>query len=324
MVLLDVRSPSEYATGHIVGAQNLPLFDDSERAEVGTLYKQVSRDRAVERGLEFVGPKMASLVRDARRLAHGEPIELYCARGGMRSASVGWLLRTAGLTVHVMPGGYKAYRAGFERMLSGNDWLLVVIAGATGSGKTELLHVMERLGAQVLDLEGLASHRGSVFGGVGQAAQPTTEHYINLLHDRFAQFSPDRPVFCEGESMLVGHVCIPPALYSMMQQGRSVEVQAPREERLERIMDEYGELSVDELRACFVKIAKRMGPEQTKMAIESLDRGDILTAASLGLEYYDKCYRKAAHQGADGVVEVNKESKERVALNLIERYEKSY
>lgn len=324
MVLLDVRSPSEYATGHIVGALNLPLFDDSERAEVGTLYKQVSRDRAVERGLEFVGPKMASLVRDARRLAHGEPIELYCARGGMRSASVGWLLRTAGLTVHVMPGGYKAYRAGFERMLSGNDWLLVVIAGATGSGKTELLHVMERLGAQVLDLEGLASHRGSVFGGVGQAAQPTTEHYINLLHDRFAQFSPDRPVFCEGESMLVGHVCIPPALYSMMQQGRSVEVQAPREERLERIMDEYGELSVDELRACFVKIAKRMGPEQTKMAIESLDRGDILTAASLGLEYYDKCYRKAAHQGADGVVAVNKESKERVALNLIERYEKSY
>lgn len=323
MVLLDVRSPSEYASGHIVGALNLPLFDDTERAEVGTLYKQVSRDRAVERGLEFVGPKMASLVRDARRLAHGEPIELYCARGGMRSSSVGWLLRTAGLTVHVMPGGYKAYRAGFERMLSENSWLLVVVAGATGSGKTELLHVMERLGAQVLDLEGLASHRGSVFGGVGQAAQPTTEHYINLLHDRFAQFSPDRPVFCEGESMLVGHVCIPAALYSMMQQGRSVEVQAPREERLQRIMAEYGALSVDDLRDCFLKIAKRMGPEQTKMAVQALDRGDVMMAASLGLEYYDKCYRKTSCQGMDGTVEITKESMEHVAQNLIDSYEKS-
>lgn len=326
MVIIDVRSPSEYASGHIVGAINLPLFTDQERAEVGTLYKQVSREKAIERGLEFVGPKMVDIVRTARKLAlttPGEPLEMYCARGGMRSASVAWLLRTSGVAVNVIRGGYKAYRARFESSLATDPWQLVVVSGATGSGKTELLEEMQTLGAQVLDLEGLASHRGSVFGGVGQGEQPTTEHFINILHDRFDHFTTTRPVFCEGESMLIGHVFLPATLYKMMQNAEQILAVAPREERLDRIMKEYGALPIDDLMACFVKITKRMGPEQTRAAITALQGGDILTAASLGLDYYDKCYRKGEKVGRSIAIELRKNNMQENAMKIFEKYEKN-
>lgn len=325
MVIIDVRSPSEYAAGHKVGAHNVPLFSDAERAEVGTLYKQVSREKAIERGLEFVGPKMADIVRTVRKLASrdDDPIELYCARGGMRSASVAWLLRTAGLAVDVIKGGYKAYRADFERSLLVDQWSLVVINGATGSGKTDLLRNMATRGAQVLDLEGLANHRGSAFGGVGQGEQPTTEHFINLLHNQFEYFSIDRPIFCEGESMLIGHVYLPRALYDLMQRSEQVEVIAPREDRLDRIVDQYGALPLSELKECFLKIAKRMGPDQTRAAIEALDASDITRAASFGLDYYDKCYKKAAKLDEAFILELHKERIAQSAEILIERYEKN-
>lgn len=323
MVTIDVRSPLEFEAGHKVGAINMPLFSNEERAEVGTLYKQVGRERAVERGLEFVGPKMAELVRTARQLSAGEPIELYCARGGMRSGSVAWLLRTAGLEVNIIKGGYKAYRAEFERNLAEKQWRLVVLSGATGSGKTELLHAIERASGQVLDLEGLANHRGSVFGGVGQGAQPTTEHFINLLHDRMDSFDKSRPVFCEGESMLIGHVYMPRALYDTMQSSPQVEVTSDREDRLQRIMREYGTLPVERLRECFLKIAKRMGPEQTKNAVEALDRGEIRAAAYLGLDYYDKCYKKSERLSEAHVLELSSNEIEAKVDELIKKYEKS-
>lgn len=326
MTTIDVRSPSEYATGHIVGAINMPLFSDSERAEVGTLYKQVSRERAIERGLEFVGPKMADIVRQARHEAArepSEPLRVYCARGGMRSASVAWLLRTSGIAVNIIKGGYKAYRALFEQSLVSDPWRLVVLSGATGSGKTELLDAMAGLGAQVLDLEGLAVHRGSVFGGIGQGVQPTTEHFINLLHDRFDSFTSSRVVFCEGESMLIGHVFLPAALYSLMQRSEQVVVSAERSERLRRIMQGYGQLPMEELKACFTKIAKRMGPEQTSQALQALEEGAVDRAASLGLDYYDKCYRKGARIDQAFTIELKENEIEATARKIIEKYEKN-
>lgn len=323
MVTIDVRSPLEFEAGHKVGAVNMPLFSNEERAEVGTLYKQVGREQAVERGLEFVGPKMAELVRTARRLSGGEPIELYCARGGMRSGSVAWLLRLAGLEISVIKGGYKAYRAEFEENLAQKRWQLVVLSGATGSGKTELLHAIERASGQVLDLEGLANHRGSVFGGIGQGSQPTTEHFINLLHDTMDRFDISRPVFCEGESMLIGHVYMPRALYDLMQSSPQVEVISGREDRLQRIMREYGELPLERLRECFLKISKRMGGEQTKNAVEALDRGDVRTATELGLDYYDKCYKKSERLAEAHVLEISSDEIEAKADELIKKYEKS-
>ncbi|MFN7899561.1 MAG: tRNA 2-selenouridine(34) synthase MnmH, partial [Synechococcaceae cyanobacterium] len=181
--LLDVRSPAEFAQGHIPGAINLPVFDDAERAEIGTLYKQQGREAAVLRGLALVGPRLESLaacLAERAAASPGQPLRLQCWRGGMRSDSVAWLAGRLGLATLVLQGGYKAYRqwvlAQFERA-----WPLRLLGGRTGTGKTALLLALRQRGVAVLDLEGLAHHRGSSFGGLGLPPQPSSEHYENRL-----------------------------------------------------------------------------------------------------------------------------------------------
>lgn len=292
-VIVDVRTPAEFESGHIVGAVNIPLFSNQERAEVGTLYVQVGRDQAVEKGLEFVGMRLAELVREAKRVAQGQDIYLYCWRGGMRSASVAWLFSTAGLNVKLLKGGYKAYRHAFDQMLE-QPWKLIILSGATGCGKTELLQYIAKSGEQMLDLEGIAHHKGSVFGGFGQEPQPTTEHFINLLHHKMREFDPTRRVWCEGESMLIGHVFLPQQLYNIMRRSPIIEINMETEERLDRLCLEYGEFSLEMLRNAFGKISKRSGTEQTTAALEALGHGDIRTAARIAIQYYDKAYAKSA------------------------------
>ncbi len=296
---MDVRTPAEFASGHIPGAYNIPLFSDEERAVVGTLYVRTGREEAIEKGLEFVGPKMAGIVRAAKELCGGREIFLYCWRGGMRSGSVAWLLETAGLRVTLLDGGYKSWRRAFDALLENHPWRFVMLAGATGCGKTELLGRLEAMGEQVLDLEGIACHKGSAFGGLGQRPQPTTEHFINLLHERMRDFDPSRRVWCEGESMLVGHVFIPQTLFTMLRSGGVIEVEMAREQRLDRLMVEYGAFPAEELSDAFRRIAKRMGPEQSASAIAALDAGDVRAAASLALEYYDKSYARNLPEDAN-------------------------
>lgn len=291
-LIIDVRTPAEFASGHINGAVNLPLFTNEERVVVGTLYVRQGKDEAVEKGLEFVGPRMAQIVKDAKKLAQGRTIGIYCWRGGMRSGSVGWLLSTAGLDVRVLKKGYKAYRHNFEQMLNNTPWQIVLLSGSTGCGKTELLQHLAQMGEQVLDLEGLANHRGSVFGGLGQGQQPTTEEFMNRLHHVFRTFDPMRRIWCEGESISIGHVFLPQKLYDIMHQGVQIEIEMSVDQRMDRIMMEYGNFSQAELIAAFEKIRKRFGFDQTKLAINFVEQGDIYSAAKMALKYYDKVYRK--------------------------------
>lgn len=292
-VIIDVRTPAEFEAGHIPGAQNLPLFSNDERAEVGTIYVQVGRDQAVERGLEFVGARLAELVREGKRLSGGRQLYMYCWRGGMRSGSMAWLMSTAGLNVTLLKGGYKAYRNRFEMMLE-HPWEFIVLAGSTGCGKTELLLEIEKQGEQVVDLEGIANHKGSAFGGFGQELQPTTEHFINLLHAKMSTLDPTRRVWCEGESMLIGHVFLPQKLYAIMKSAPLIEVTMDIEQRLDRLCVEYGSFSAEMLREAFLKISKRSGPEQTAAALSALENGDTRTAARIALQYYDRAYAKSA------------------------------
>lgn len=291
-VIMDVRTPAEFETGHIVGAVNLPLFTNEQRAIVGTIYKKKGREEAVQKGLEFVGPRLAEIVSTAKLLSRGKPIYMYCWRGGMRSGSVAWLLETAGLEVTLLAGGYKGYRRHFEQLLDGNSWQFALLTGMTGCGKTKLLEILAQRGEQVLDLEGLANHRGSAFGGIGQGEQPSTEHFINLLHNAFCGFTPQRYIWCESESMRIGKVYIPEMLFKRLGRDIVIQVAMEREQRLDIIMEEYGELPPEKLSKSFRQIAKRMGPEKMKEAVELVDEGEIRAAASMGLDYYDKTYAR--------------------------------
>lgn len=293
-IIVDVRTPAEFEKGHIPGAINIPIFSNEERVVVGTIYVQVGKEQAVEKGLEFVGPRLAQMVKDAKKASQGKTIYLYCWRGGMRSGSVAWLFTTAGLQVALLKGGYKAFRGSFETLVNNNKWQFIMLGGSTGCGKTELLQNLKQSGEQIIDLEGLASHKGSAFGSFGMGAQPTTEHFINLLHIYMLSLDPKRRVWCESESMLIGHVFLPPIFYGLMSRSPQINIDMDTEQRLDRLCVEYGQFSTEMLKEAFTKIRKRLGFDQTKMALEALDNNDVREAARLALSYYDKAYQQSS------------------------------
>ena len=174
--IIDVRSPKEFKHAHIPGAINMPLFDDAERAIVGTAYKQEGREIAILKGLEIVGPKMAPMVAEIKEKFSGKPIVLHCWRGGMRSKSVATLLSFCGIDTEVIKGGYKSYRKEVQNLFLQN-MEYIILGGRTGSAKTKILSALKTSGEQVIDLEKLANHKGSAFGDLGEDVQPTTEIY---------------------------------------------------------------------------------------------------------------------------------------------------
>ncbi len=287
--VFDVRSPGEYSRAYIPGALNLPLFEDNERALVGTTYTKRGKQEAVELGLKFVGPKLARFVRLVRRDSKGADIVVHCWRGGMRSSSVAWLLSTAGFNVATLQGGYKSYRQLCQNYFS-KKWNIVILSGPTGSGKTEVLQHLRDLGEQVIDLEGIANHKGSAFGALGQALQPSTEMFENLLFEQLYTCDPSRPIWLEDESMSIGTVFIPNSLFQQMAMAPSVVLNVPVDVRTERLVKDYGSFSAEELTSCIGKLSKRLGGDSAQEAIAAVDNGDLERAVSITLKYYDKAY----------------------------------
>ena len=288
-VMLDVRSPAEYQKGHIPGAVSFALFSDDERARIGTLYKQKGREPAVEEGLRVIGPRLLDIVQHARKLADDGQVKLYCWRGGMRSGSVAWLLKTAGFSVQVLPGGYKTYRTAAVEVFEGIR-NLIVLQGATGSGKTDILHSMACRGEQVLDLEGLAHHRGSAFGALGQAEQPETQHFQNEIYRVLRSFDFNRRIWVEGESKSVGRCYLPDELWNQMARANVLEIAVPAELRVQRLVQEYGQFEPELLGASIQKLRKRLGGLRTQEALDLLAAGDLSAVARLLLVYYDDSY----------------------------------
>jgi tRNA 2-selenouridine synthase len=285
--VLDIRTPAEYSQGRLPGAISLPLFSDEERVIVGTLYKQHGRDQAVMKGLDLVGPKLKRFVLEANK--YKGALFLYCWRGGMRSNSMGWLLQTAGREVYVLDGGYKAYR-GHCRALISKGLKLIMLSGPTGSGKTEILQQLVALGHQVLDLEGLANHRGSSFGGIGQPLQPGTEQFTNLIFEKISEFDLSRPIWVEGESQNIGKVFILDELFSQMNCCPTIRIDPPKSGRIERLVRDYACFPAEELQLSIEKISKRLGGKDTKDTLEALHAGDYRRVADITLAYYDKTY----------------------------------
>lgn len=289
--VLDVRSPGEYAQGHIPGALSFPLFSDAERAEVGTMYKQVGKEEAMELGLRIVGPKMESFVKQAKILASNRQLAVHCWRGGQRSGSMAWLFRQAGFEVITLEGGYKAYRHHVLESFEKSDLNIVVLGGRTGSGKTKILHALRDLGEQILDLEGIAHHKGSAFGFIGEAPQPTVEQFGNDLFAAIGTLDPDKRVWVENESRSIGRVFIPDGFWFHMRAASLVNIRVPEEARIQNLLADYVLSDRTELEIAFQKIASKLGGLNLKTALEALEQADFVTAARIALSYYDKTYQ---------------------------------
>ncbi|MDX2283944.1 MAG: tRNA 2-selenouridine(34) synthase MnmH [Bacteroidia bacterium] len=294
-LMVDVRSPGEYQRGHIPGAVSIPLFDDAERAIIGTLYKQQGREAAVMKGLELVGPKMAGFVRQAQRQAPAPRLWVHCWRGGMRSESMAWLWKTAGFSVATLTGGYKAYRRYVLEQL-GQPLQLVVLGGYTGSGKTAILHALAGQGEQVLDLEALAHHKGSAFGALGQAPQPTVEHFENLLHHALARLDLARRIWVEDESHSIGRVYIPHPFWQQMRAAPLLLVELPKALRIRRLVEEYAAFGPELLEQSLLKISRRLGGLHLQRALDALRAAQYDETASITLDYYDKAYAHGVSQ----------------------------
>ncbi len=290
--VVDVRTPAEFAQGHVPGALNLPLFDDDGRAAVGTLYKQQGRQAAVLHGLGLVGPQLEAMAARLAALAAaapGQPLRLLCWRGGMRSASVAWLAGQLDLPVLRLEGGYKAFRRWVLELFE-QPWPLQLLGGRTGTGKTELLLALAERGVAVVDLEGLAHHRGSSFGALGMPPQPSSEHYENRLALALHRRRAAGQIWLEAESAQVGRCRIPAGLWRQMQAAPALEVQRPLEQRVAHLVEIYGAQDPAALAEATERIARRLGPQRTAAALEAIGRRDWATACRQMLDYYDRCY----------------------------------
>lgn len=309
--VIDVRSPGEYNHAHIPGAQTLPLFTDEERKVVGTTYKQQSREAAIKIGLDYFGPKMRSIMEEAERIIGNRqyaidkptnssdtlPIAncllIYCWRGGMRSGAVSWLLDMYGFKVYTLTGGYKKFRNHVLDTFK-LPFELNIVGGYTGSAKTESLRVLKESGNAVVDLEGLARHKGSAFGSIGMPKQPTQEMFENLLALELRQFHAS-PIWMEDESQRIGLVNIPHELWNRMRSSPLYFLDIPFEERLKHITEEYGCLDKEKMIEAIGRIREKLGGLNAKTAIQLLEEGNTLESFRILLEYYDKFYLKGLH-----------------------------
>ena len=294
--LIDVRTQLEYAEDHLPGALNVPILNNEERIEVGTIHKQVGPQQARQRGLELACGRFGAMVAEIAAHAAGRPVLVYCWRGGLRSLSMAILLEMSGYPVLQLRGGYKAFRG--RVIHSFEDFRptapLIVVHGMTGVGKTTFIIGLDRQKWTTIDLEGLACHRGSAFGEVGLRQELSQKRFETLLWDAFRRAPAGRPIVLEGESPRIGRIALPGNLYEVMAASCKIWCVASLETRVRRLALEYAREEYREpMAAALERIRKKLGGlRYAELAgllaawdIEGLGRGLIE-------HYYDKLYYK--------------------------------
>lgn len=258
-MLIDARSPGEFAEDHLPGAVNLPVLSDAERAEVGTIYVQDSRFTARRVGAAYVARNVARHLEMALADRPGgfRPL-VYCWRGGMRSGAMATILSQVGWRTTVLTGGYRTYRREVVRRLYDGSLNLrfVLLDGHTGTGKTAILGKLAERGLQTLDLEGLAAHRGSLFGALAGQAQPSQKLFESRLLGALDAFDPVRPVVAEAESSKIGDRMVPPALWNRLAEAPRIELLAGRADRARYLVGAYGDIIAD--RAALAQALRRL------------------------------------------------------------------
>jgi tRNA 2-selenouridine synthase len=287
--LVDVRSEGEYASGHVPSAVNIPLLNNEERVAVGTDYKRKGQLEAIKTGFRLVGPRLEAMLDEV--LALGNELVVYCWRGGMRSSNFCQFASMAKIETHQLKGGYKAYRRLAAEKFN-TPFQLIVLGGCTGSGKSEILRALASRGEQVIDLEKLARHKGSAFGGLMQPAQPTTEQFHNDLFESMLGLDPSRKVWVEDESLTIGKVVLPQDFWSQMRSAIVVEVLLDKSIRVRRLANEYGIADREEFLESMTRITRKLGGQHFLAAKEKLMLDDMESTIEILLTYYDKAYEK--------------------------------
>jgi tRNA 2-selenouridine synthase len=297
--IIDVRSPAEFAEDHVPGAVNLPVLSNEERAEVGTLYVQRSAFLARRIGAARVARNVARHLETALadRPANFAPL-VYCWRGGQRSNAMATILSQVGWRTSLLAGGYKTYRRWVQTRLYEDQWPLnlVLLDGGTGSAKTAMLGRLAQRGVQVLDLEGLAGHRGSLFGGFADAPQPSQKMFESRLLTVMAALDPERLVVAEAESSKIGDINLPPALWTRMQAASRIELVAPRAERARYLVSAYRDIveNRDALEEAFRRLPVYPGRERLQGWRTLADAGEYETLAETLIDlHYDPAYARA-------------------------------
>lgn len=287
--VVDVRSEQEFEDGHIPHALNIPILNNEERKAVGTDYKQKGQREAIRTGFKLVGPRISQIVDAAEKVSVDKELIVHCWRGGMRSSNFSQFAGMAGIQSHVLTGGYKTYRQQAHDYFK-RPYQIILISGCTGSGKSEVLRALSKQGEQIVDLEGIANHKGSAFGGLMMPPQPTTEQFENILFEQLQKLNVSRPIWVEDESIAVGKIFLPSGFWNGMRQSPVTLLNVDKPIRVKRLVKEYGHADPEQFLAAMTRITKKLGGQHFKSAKEKLEQGDMDTVMEILLTYYDKAY----------------------------------
>lgn len=297
-VFVDLRSPKEFENATIPGAVNIPVFNNEEREIIGKIYKKIDRGSAYEKGLEILSSKLLQIYKSIKEIQKNNKVIIFCWRGGMRSRSIAEVLDLMNLdNIYVLKGGYKAYRKYvIESLQNINLWFdFVVVHGMTGVGKTELLSILEKKGAEIIDLEKMANNRGSIFGSYGMGRPASQKMFESYLLQKLNQISKN-VVFIESESARIGNIIVPKFLINKMEQGRHILLKAPLAIRVNRLKKIYSnDLNDDEvlrIKKSLSKITNKLGKQNYQNLIKYLETRNIdKFIEKLLIKYYDPSYK---------------------------------
>jgi tRNA 2-selenouridine synthase len=285
----DVRSPLEFDGSSIIGAMNLPLLDNVQRKAIGTCYKHNGKEAAVALGYQLVNPTRHTFMETITNNTESKTVKLYCARGGLRSNKMAEFLNAHGYDIFLLRGGYKAYRNYILKTISSFN-NVYILSGNTGCNKTGLLEALKVNGEQVIDLEALANHKGSAFGGIGEITQPSNAQFANRIFEAIKGYQTEKQLWVESESISIGKIAIPLELWTNMQKANGIEIVIPIQQRIQFIVDTYGQFDLVALTEGIRKLSKRLGLETTEALCQMTLNQQLHPVVERLLQYYDKGY----------------------------------